>query len=148
VVDEGTRLNEFEVEKENSEKSFEPDLTNFDPIQQASDITEQEKNVNEAIGNYENQILNLKAEKENVEKEIKELIISNKLKEENELLLNEEIKDLKTENEKLSKDLKECQNKLLTLYDEETKLKNMDRQIFMKVRSDLQKSPPKICSIL
>jgi len=148
VVDEGTRLNEFEVEKENSEKSFEPDLTNFDPIQQASDITEHEKNVNEAIENYENQILNLKAEKENVEKEIKELIISNKLKEENELLLNEEIKDLKTENEKLSKDLKECQNKLLTLYDEETKLKNMDRQIFMKVRSDLQKSPPKICSIL
>jgi hypothetical protein len=70
------------------------------------------------------------------------------LKEGNELLLNEEIKDLKTENEKLSKDLKECQNKLLTLYDEETKLKNMDRQIFMKVRSDLQKSPSKICSIL
>jgi chromosome segregation ATPase len=146
VMDDGKRLNESAVEKENSEKSFEHYLTNFDPIQQPSDITEQEKNVNEAIENYENQIFNLKAEKENMDKEIKELKF--KLKEGNELLLNEEIKDLKTENEKQSKDLKEFKNKLSELYDEETKLKDMDRQIFMKVRSDLPKSPSKICSIL
>jgi myosin heavy subunit len=145
VKDEGTSLNEFEIEKENFEKSFDDDLTNFDPLQQISGSTNQENNENETIKNYENEILNFKSEKENMEKEIKELKILNKLKEENELFLNEEIKDLKTQKEKI---LKEYQYKLSTLYDEETKLKNMNRQIFMKFPSDLPESTPKICSIL
>jgi hypothetical protein len=168
-------LNLVGDEKENSEKIFEHYLTNCDPMQQESSFTEQEKNENEAIENYENEILILKAEKENMEKEIyelklnakndtllskeiNELKISNKLKEENEemkeneLLLNKEIKDLKTENKKLSKEneklLKEneeIRNELFTLYDDETELKNMERK---EVRSDWHKRPSKICSIM
>jgi chromosome segregation ATPase len=164
-------LNLIGDEIENPEKIFEHYLTNCDPMPQESSFTEQEKNENEAIKNYENEILILKAEKENMEKEIyelklnakndtllskeiNELKIPNKLKEENELL-NEEIKDLKTENKKLSKEneklLKkneEFKNKLSELYGDETELKDMARQTVMKVRRDLHKSPSKTCSIM
>ena len=63
-------------------------------------------------------------------------------------LLKKEIQNLKTENEKVLKDLNDVKTRLLEMTVEEEKLKSMDKKKLNKNRSNLSKTPSKICSIL
>ena len=147
VKDVEISSDELEIENENSENSFEINVvTNISPMQLES--IEINKNENETIENYKNEISNLKSDKESLEKEIEELSATNKLKMKNELLLEKENQNFKTENEKLLKDINVVNTKLFELYDEENNLKSMNKDVFKKIGSDLPKMSSKICSIL
>ena len=100
--------------------------------------------------NLKKSLLNQKEEqKEDIENLIRKLVVETEkfsfvIDEEissDELEIEKENQNLKTENEKLK-------TKLYELYDDENKLKSMDKDLIKKKGSDLPKMSSKICSIL